>query len=176
MITLAMVMGGYYLASKLHISGPLAMVVAGLFTQSRMEHVMSNTTTLYIEKFWELVDAIMNAVLFVLIGLHLMLLDYKNIYLLLGILAIPIVLIARYLSISVPLFLSKKHRLFSGKDQLLMVWGGLRGGLSIAMALSLEQNMHKDLLVFITYIIVLFSILVQGLSVGKFAKRLYKME
>jgi CPA1 family monovalent cation:H+ antiporter len=174
MITIAMVMGGYYLANLLQISGPLAMVVAGLFTESRMKHAMSSTTTLYVDKFWELIDAIMNAILFVLIGLRLMLLDYKNIYLLLGIVVIPIVLVARYLSISLPLFLSKRQRVFNKKDQLLMVWGGLRGGLSIAMALSVPQNMHKDLLVFITYIVVLFSILVQGLTVGKFATRLYK--
>lgn len=176
MITIAMVMGGYYLANLLHISGPLAMVVAGLFSESRIKNAMSSTTTLYIDKFWELIDAIMNAILFVLIGLRLMVLDYKNTYLLLGILAIPVVLVARYLSISLPLFLSKRQRLFNKKDRLLMVWGGLRGGLSIAMALSLSQNMHRDLLVFITYIVVLFSILVQGLTVGKFARRLYKTE
>lgn len=174
MLTLAMVMGGYYLASRLGISGPLAMVVAGLFTGSpTKEYAMSDTSILYLDKFWELMDAIMNAILFVLIGLRLIVLDYKNIYLLIGIFVIPIVLLARYLSIRLPLFISKKWVALNKKDQLLMTWGGLRGGLSIAMALSLSREMHKDLLVFITYIVVLFSILVQGLTVGKFAKRLY---
>jgi CPA1 family monovalent cation:H+ antiporter len=151
------------------------MVVAGLFTQSRIkEDAMSSTTNLYLDKFWELIDAIMNAILFVLIGLRLIVLDYENIYLLLGILSIPIVLLGRYFSIKLPLLISKKWIHLNRKDQLLMVWGGLRGGLSIAMALSLSQEMHRDMIVFITYIIVLFSILVQGLTVGKFAARLYK--
>ena len=174
MITIAMVMGGYYLASKLHVSGPLAMVVAGLFTGSRIkQYAMSSTTGLYVDRFWELIDAIMNAVLFVLIGLRLMVLDYTNTYLFIGLFAIPIVLLARYISIKIPLFISRKWVDLDRRGQLLMTWGGLRGGLSIAMALSLSNETHKDLIVFITYIIVLFSILVQGLTVEKFAKRLY---
>ncbi len=174
MITLSMVMGGYYLATILHVSGPLAMVVAGLFTGSRSkEFAMSHTTELYVDKFWELIDVIMNAILFVLIGLRLMVLDYNNTYLLIGLATVPIVLFSRYFSIRLPLFILRKWVDFSKKDQLLMTWGGLRGGLSIAMALSLASEPNKDLIVFITYIMVLFSILVQGLSVGKFAKRLY---
>jgi CPA1 family monovalent cation:H+ antiporter len=174
MITIAMVMGGYYLASKLDVSGPLAMVVAGLFTGSRIsQYAMSSTTVLYVDKFWELIDAIMNAILFVLIGLRLMVLDYNNTYLLIGLLAIPIMLLSRYLSIRLPLFVSKKWVNLDKRGQLLMTWGGLRGGLSIAMALALSNEPNKDLIVFITYIIVLFSILVQGLTVEKFAKRLY---
>jgi monovalent cation:H+ antiporter, CPA1 family len=173
-ITVAMVMGGYYLASKLHVSGPLAMVVTGLFTGSRIrQFAMSSTTGLYVDKFWELIDAIMNAILFVLIGLRLMVLDYSNTYLFIGLFAIPIVLLARYISIKLPLFISKKWVDLDKRGQLLMTWGGLRGGLSIAMALSLSNETHKDMIVFITYIIVLFSILVQGLTVEKFAKRLY---
>jgi CPA1 family monovalent cation:H+ antiporter len=175
MITIAMVMGGYYLANKLHVSGPLAMVVAGLFTESRIRHyAMSSTTGLYVDKFWELIDVLMNAVLFVLIGLRLMVLDYKSIYLFIGIFAIPIVLFARYISIRLPLLLSKKWVALDKRGQLLMTWGGLRGGLAIAMALSISNETHKDMIVFITYIVVLFSILVQGLTVGKFAKRLYR--
>ncbi len=174
MITIAMVMGGYYLASKLNVSGPLAMVVAGLFTGSRIkQYAMSSTTGLYVDRFWELIDAIMNAVLFVLIGLRLMVLDYTNTYLFIGLFAIPIVLLARYISIKIPLFISRKWVDLDRRGQLLMTWGGLRGGLSIAMALSLSNETHKDLIVFITYIIVLFSILVQGLTVEKFAKKLY---
>jgi CPA1 family monovalent cation:H+ antiporter len=174
MITIAMVMGGYYLANKLHVSGPLAMVVAGLFTENRIRHyAMSSTTSLYVDKFWELIDVLMNAVLFVLIGLRLLVLDYKNIYLFIGIAAIPIVLFARYISIRLPLLLSNKWIRLDRRAQLLMTWGGLRGGLAIAMALSITNEPHKDMIVFITYIVVLFSILVQGLTVGRFARRLY---
>lgn len=174
MLTVAMVMGGYYLANASGVSGPLAMVVAGLFTGNRTKnYAMSHTSKSYVEKFWELIDVIMNAVLFVLIGLTLIVLDYKEIYLVIGILTIPIVLLSRYISIRLPLWFLKKWVSFTRKDQLLMTWGGLRGGLSIAMALSLSEKMHKDLLVFITYIIVLFSILIQGLTVGKLAKRYY---
>jgi CPA1 family monovalent cation:H+ antiporter len=176
MITIAMVMGGYYLASKLHISGPLAMVVAGLFTRSHTKgRAMSKESGLYLDKFWELIDVIMNAILFVLIGLRLMLLDYNYAFLIVGVLAIPIVLISRYISIRLPVFISRKIKL-GRKDLLLMTWGGLRGGLSIAMALSLAREPFKDMLVFITYIVVLFSILVQGLTVGRFAKRLYSQD
>lgn len=176
MITIAMVMGGYYLANKLHVSGPLAMVVAGLFTRSRIkDSAMSTTTSLYLDKFWELIDVIMNAILFVLIGLRLMLLDYNSTFLLLGVLTIPIVLLSRYISIKLPLLISRKINL-NKRDQLLLTWGGLRGGLSIAMALSLAREPYKDVLVFITYIVVLFSILVQGLTVGKIAGRLYSKE
>jgi len=175
MITIAMVMGGYYLATKLHVSGPLAMVVAGLFTESRIRNfAMSSTTGLYVDKFWEIVDVLMNAVLFVLIGLRLMVLDYENIYLFTGIIAIPIVLMARYASIRLPLLFSKKWVVLDKRGQLLMTWGGLRGGLAIAMALSISNDANKDMIVFITYIVVVFSILVQGLTVGRFARRLYK--
>ncbi|NJO25740.1 MAG: sodium:proton antiporter [Bacteroidia bacterium] len=174
-ITLAGVMGGYILATKIHISGPLAMVVAGLFTGSRAKlHAMSKTTELYVDKFWELVDVLMNAILFVLIGLRLMVLDFSLSYLLAGLLAIPIVLSARWISIRLPLFITRKTKTFDSKAVTLMVWGGLRGGLSIAMALSLARTTEKDLIVFITYIIVLFSILVQGLTLEKLARRLYR--
>src|SRR6476620_260317 len=149
MITIAMVMGGYYLANKLHVSGPLAMVVAGLFTENRIRHyAMSSTTGLYVDKFWELIDVLMNAVLFVLIGLRLLVLDYKNIYLFIGIAAIPIVLLARYISIRLPLLLSNKWIRLDRRAQLLMTWGGLRGGLAIAMALSITNEPHKDMIVF----------------------------
>ena len=175
MITIAVVMSGYYIASLLHISGPLAMVVAGLFTGSKTRHVaVSETTHPYLDKFWELIDVLMNAMLFVLIGLRLMLLDFTIQYLVIGLLAIPVVLAGRWVSVRLPLMLAKKWIAFDKKAQFLMIWGGLRGGLSFAMALSLSRDPNKDLLVFITYIIVLFSIIVQGLTVGQLAKKLYK--
>lgn len=175
MITISLVMGGYYLASLLHVSGPLAIVVAGLFTGNKSkQQAMSKTTETYIFKFWELIDVIMNAILFVLIGLRMMVLEFSYTALVTGLIAIPIVLIARYASIKIPIFIAGKRTGIERKHLLLLVWGGLRGGLSIAMALSLSGGESKDLLVFITYIVVLFSILVQGLSVGRFAHRLFK--
>jgi len=174
LITLAMVMGGYMLAQWLHISGPLAMVVAGLFTGSRSkEQAMSNTTGLYIDKFWELIDVLMNAILFVLIGLELLTLEFNLNYLLTGLVAIPVTLFARYISLLLPASLFKRFIKTDKKTVWLMTWGGLRGGLSIAMALSLTDPLPKDQFVFMIYMIVLFSIIVQGLTVGKLVKRLF---
>jgi len=174
LITLAMVMGGYMLAQLLHISGPLAMVVAGLFTGSRSkEHAMSNTTELYVDKFWELIDVLMNAILFVLIGLELLTLKFHLNYLLAGLIAIPVTLFARYISLLIPSSLFKKYIRTDQKTVWLMTWGGLRGGLSIAMALSLTDPLPKDQFVFMIYIIVMFSIIVQGLTVGKLVKKLF---
>ena len=174
LITLAMVMGGYMLAQLLHISGPLAMVVAGLFTGSRSkEYAMSNTTELYIDKFWELIDVLMNAILFVLIGLELLTLEFNLNYLIAGLIAIPITLFARYISLLLPASLFKRYIKTDKKTVWLMTWGGLRGGLSIAMALSLTDPLPKNQFVFMIYIIVLFSIIVQGLTVGKLVKRLF---
>lgn len=174
-ITLAAVMGGYLLASYLHISGPLAIVVCGLFIggQSRRQAAMSETTELYVDKFWELIDVLMNAILFVLIGLELIIIDFNITYLLIGITVIPFILLSRYLALRIPLLITRKWIDLDRKSLLLMTWGGLRGGLSIAMALSLTRDEPKDMFVFITYVVVLFSIVVQGLTVGKLAKKLY---
>lgn len=173
-ITLAGVMGGYLLANKLHISGPLAMVTSGLFIGSRgQQFAMSKTTQTYVHKFWELVDVLMNAILFVLIGLRLILIKFDLSFLIVGLFLIPITLIARYLSLRLPLIILRKQKEIDRRAALLMTWGGLRGGLSIAMALSLSYSDSKHMIVFITYVIVLFSIMVQGLTVGKLARRLY---
>jgi monovalent cation:H+ antiporter, CPA1 family len=175
LITLAMVMGGYAVAQWLHISGPLAMVVAGLFTGSRAkEQAMSDITTLYIDKFWELVDVLMNAVLFVLIGLELVILDFNYRYLIAGLVAIPVSLLARYISLRLPASLFHRYIKTDKKMIRLMTWGGLRGGLSIAMALSLSEEMHRDQFVFMIYVVVLFSIIVQGLTVGRLVKKLFQ--
>lgn len=177
MITLAMVMGGYYLAQQLHTSGPLAMVVAGLFMGSNgpKKAAMSDTTELYVDKFWELVDVLMNAVLFVLIGLEILIIDFNSKYLLAGTIAIVVVLVARYIVIKGLLMVSKKWIAVDRQAPLLMTWGGLRGGLSIAMALSLPVEFSaKPYIVFITYCVVLFSIIVQGLTLEKLVKRIYK--
>jgi CPA1 family monovalent cation:H+ antiporter len=174
LITLAMVMGGYVVAQMLHVSGPLAMVVAGLFTGSRSkEPGMNGTAGLYIDKFWELIDVLMNAILFVLIGLELITLDFNLNYLIAGLVAIPVTLVARYISLILPSSLFKKFINTDKKTVLLMTWGGLRGGLSIAMALSLTKPLPSEQFVFMVYVIVLFSIIVQGLTVHKLVKKLF---
>ncbi len=174
LITLAIVMGGYAFAQWLHLSGPLAMVVAGLFTGSRsLEHAMSKTTELYVEKFWELIDVLLNAVLFVLIGLELLILEFNSNYLIAGLVAIPITLLARYISLKIPAALFKGYFHTDNKTIKVMTWGGLRGGLSIAMALSLTAPLPKTQFVFMIYVVVLFSIIVQGLTVGKLIKRYF---
>ena len=174
LITLAMVMGGYMLAQVLHISGPLAMVVAGLLTGNKSrEYAMSNTTELYVDKFWELIDVLMNAILFVLIGLELLTLKFNLNYLVAGLIAIPVTLLARYISLLLPASLFRRYIKTDKKTIWLMTWGGLRGGLSIAMALSLTDPLPKEQFVFMIYVIVLFSIIVQGLTVGKLVKKLF---
>ncbi|UBM60260.1 sodium:proton antiporter [Marinilongibacter aquaticus] len=177
MITLALVMGGYLMAQQLHTSGPLAMVVAGLFMGSSglKQDAMSETTELYVDKFWELVDVLMNAVLFVLIGLEILIIEFKPYFFIAGIGAVVIVLLARFLVIHFLVRISKKWVAVDREAPLLMTWGGLRGGLSIAMALSLPGEWAaKPYLVFITYSVVLFSIIVQGLSLEKVVKRVYQ--
>ena len=174
LITLAIVMGGYMVAQQLHLSGPLAMVVAGIFTGSRSkEQAMSKTTELYIDKFWELIDVLMNAILFVLIGLELLTLDFNLNYLIAGLIAIPVTLFARYISLLIPATLFKKYIKTSKQTVWLMTWGGLRGGLSIAMALSLTSPLPKTQFVFMIYVVVMFSIIVQGLTIGNLVKKLF---
>ncbi len=173
MITLAIVMGGYLLASKLHFSGPLAMVVAGLFIGHERFRTssMSEMTELYVDKFWELMDVLFNAVLFVLIGLEILILPFDQAFLIAGLLAIPIVLLSRFASLALPIELFKKKLEFIPKTNLIMTWGGLRGGISIALALSLTEEMPRNLILSMTYIVVIFSIVIQGLTVEKVVKR-----
>lgn len=174
LITLAMVMGGYSLADKLHVSGPLAMVMAGLVTGSRSKaEAMSHTTELYLGKFWELTDVLLNAILFVLIGLELLILEFSKPFLLAGLVAIPISLLARYVSLLIPSALLHKWVETDQQTIKLMTWGGLRGGLSIAMALSLQEPLPRTQFVAMTYIIVLFSIIVQGMTLEKLVNRLF---
>ncbi len=172
-ITLAAVMVGTVLATQLHLSAPLAMVVAGLLIGNDRVRTaaMSETTEHYVDKFWELIDILLNAILFVLIGMEMLILTYQNSYLLAGVIAIPLVLISRYISLWLPIRVFKDKLDFVLKTNLIMTWGGLRGGISIALALSLSEDMHRDMFLVMTYIIVVFSILVQGLTVEKLVKR-----
>jgi len=173
MITLAIVMGGYLLADKLEVSGPLAMVVAGLITGNKTRvTAMSAISRDYIDKFWSLVDSLLNALLFLMIGLEMLVIPFQPILFWLGLASIPIVLLARYVSVSLPISLLKYNTCFEKNAIGVLTWGGLRGGLSVALALSIPFNMSRDLFVVITYIIVLFSILVQGLTIGRFARKL----
>ncbi|MFQ3238581.1 MAG: CPA1 family monovalent cation:H+ antiporter [Olleya marilimosa] len=173
-ITLAAVMGGTVLAQKLHISAPLAMVTAGLVVgnDTVRDSAMSKTTETYVDKFWELLDILLNTILFVLIGMEMLVLTFKFEYLTAGLLAIPLVLVCRYISLLVPIKFFENKLDFVPKTNLIMTWGGLRGGISIALALGLTEVMERDLILVITYVVVVFSILIQGMTVGKLVKKL----
>lgn len=173
LITLALVMGGYTLASHLHVSGPLAMVVAGIITGNKAKtEGMSDETRDYLGKFWHLVDEILNAVLFLFIGLEMLIIKINSTVMLIGAISILIVLLARWISVIFPVLLLRYKIKFENNAIAILTWGGLRGGISVALALSLSAGMHRDEFVLITYIIVVFSILVQGLTIGKLAQKL----
>jgi monovalent cation:H+ antiporter, CPA1 family len=173
LITLALVMGGYTLSHYLHVSGPLAMVVAGLITGNHGRSFgMSNTTAEYVDKFWELTDEILNTLLFVLIGLELLIIQINYTLILVSLIIIVAALIIRYISVLVPTLLIRIKEKTTRKTLLILTWGGLRGGISIALALSIPTDLGKEIWVLITYIIVCFSILVQGLTIGKVVNKL----
>jgi len=172
LLTLSVVAGGYALAGVLHTSGPIAMVVAGLFIGNRGRVLgMSERTRKHLDTFWELVDEILNAVLFVLIGFEVLLLDLNGRYLLAGLVAIPLVLAIRYVSVGLPISILRPFHAFGRHTVGLMTWAGLRGGISIALALSLPPSPHRQLILWVTYTVVVFSILVQGLTVGRVVRR-----
>lgn len=170
LITLSVVMGGYLIAREMHISAPLAMVAAGLFMGNFSESFkMKSETQDYLIKFWELIDEIMNAVLFLFIGFELLLIKDLNEYLVAGGICILIVLLARWVAIFVPTkFMAFKYR-FSPQTVKVLVWGGIRGGVSIALALSIPVNEYSQIIISITYCVVVFSIIVQGLTIAKVA-------
>ncbi len=177
LITLAMVMGGYSLCRYLHVSGPLAMVVAGLITGNQsLGEAMSDTTRDYMEKFWEITDEVLNAILFILIGLQLTIISIQFNLLIIGLVLAILLLAVRYISLLLPSILFFLKEDLKNKTLETMTWGGLRGGISIALALSLPQNMYKDLFVPVTFTIVLFSIIVQGFSMKWFVKKITKSE
>ncbi len=173
-ITLATVMVGTVIAQKLHLSAPLAMVTAGLMVgnDTLRDSAMSEITETYVDKFWELIDILLNTLLFVLIGMEMLVLAFEVNYVFAGLLAIPIILICRYLSLLLPINFFKEKLDFVPNTNLIMTWGGLRGGISIALALGLTQDMHRDLFLVITYVVVVFSIIIQGLTVSKLIKKL----
>lgn len=168
LLTLALASGGYSLAEAIHVSAPIAIVVAGLFIGNHGRAFgMSETTREHIDTFWELMDEIMNAVLFIIIGLEVLAIRLESSYIIIAVSTIVIVLVSRFLSVSLLVSLMKLKRTFSKGVVEILTWGGLRGGISIALALSLPFTHERYLILAATYFVVVFSILVQGLTIGK---------
>ena len=166
LLTLALVLGGYSLASYFHLSGPIAMVVAGLLIGNHGKaFAMSERTHTQLFSFWSLIDEFLNSVLFVLIGLEVLILTLSSQYVLAGVLAIPIVLLSRGVCVGISVNLMKGVYQFTPHVVKILTWGGLRGGISVALALSIPESESRDLIIVMTYIVVVFSILVQGLTV-----------
>jgi len=167
LITLGMVTGGYALAGHLHLSAPIAVVIAGLLIGNQgRSFAMSDKTRERLDDFWELIDEILNAILFVLIGAELLVLSLNGQYLLLGLIAIPVVLLCRFISVGTPVQFMKRKKTFTPHAIKIMTWGGLRGGISVALALSIPATeAAREPILTITYCVVIFSIVVQGLTI-----------
>lgn len=171
LLTLALVMGGYALANIIHVSGPIAVVVAGLLIGNHgRSFAMTDRTREHLDTFWELMDEILNAVLFVLIGLEVLVLPFTRDVLLVSLVLIPLVLASRFISVGLSISLMHKQREFTPGVVKILTWGGLRGGVSVALALSLPPGDAREIILNITYVIVVFSILVQGLTIGKLVR------
>ncbi len=171
LITLALVTGGFALADVLHISGPIAIVVAGLLIGNHGRMLaMSDEVRDHLDKFWELVDEILNAVLFVLIGLEVLILTFNRAYILAGIILIPLLLAVRFVCVGIPVVILRRFRTFSPHVIKILTWGGLWGGISVALALSLPAGENREAILTVTYAIVVFSIIVQGLTIGRLVK------
>ena len=167
-LTLALVMGGYALCDHLHVSGPLAMVVAGLAIGNvSRSAAVSDTTRDYLEKFWEALDEVLNAVLFVLMGLQLVVIGVSPFYLGLGVAAAVLALLARYVALALPTGLLGLSKQLPPRTLVILSWGGLRGGISLALALGLPADLHPEVFVPMTFAVVLFSAVVQGLTLKK---------
>jgi monovalent cation:H+ antiporter, CPA1 family len=171
MITVAIVMGGYLVTRYLHISGPLTMVAAGLVIGNYGKATaMSAHDKDYLDKFWEVIDEILNAMLFLIIGFELLLIPDIHQYWLIGCSGIAVVLLARFFSVWIPIRYVPNIGKFDRKTITVLVWCGLRGGVSVALALSLNETIHQNLFLSITYYVVVFSVVIQGLSIGKLMK------
>ncbi len=172
MLTLALVMGSYSLAWALHVSGPIAVVVAGILIGNRgRAFAMSEEVADYLEKFWELLDEILNALLFMLIGIEVLVVSFSGRGLLAGVIIIFIVLLARFVSVLVPIKIIGLRSQFPPGVVRILTWAGLRGGISVALALSLPPSPAKNIILTSTYMVVLFSILVQGMTVKKVLRK-----
>ncbi len=172
LLTLALVAGGYALASAMHTSGPIAIVCAGVLIGNHgRRFAMSDTTREHLDTFWELVDEILNALLFVLIGLEVLVLTFTRDLLFAGLLAIPAILFARWVSVGAPVLAMSRWQKFAPGTVTIMTWGGLRGGISVALALSLPVGSERELVLAMTYVLVVFSISVQGLTIKQVVMR-----
>ncbi|MBL8743990.1 MAG: sodium:proton antiporter [Myxococcales bacterium] len=171
LLTLALVLGGYAVAERLHLSAPISAVVAGLVigNQGRAEG-MSDVTRDHLDKFWSLIDEVLNAVLFILVGFEVIRLTLTRDTVLAGVIMIPTVLLARLVSVALPIWSLSKRAKFANGTVRMLTWGGLRGGISVALALSTPAGPEKALVVTMTYFVVAFSILVQGLTLGRVAR------
>ncbi|RXH58384.1 cation:proton antiporter [Granulicella sibirica] len=169
LLSLALCMGGYALADALHLSAPLEVVTAGLLIGGHTRGtVMSRETREHLERFWELIDEFMNIVLFLLLGLQLLVLPFARLYFIAGLIAIPVVLVARFASVGIVVRLIARVRRKVPHGIVVLTWGGLRGALAVALALALPTDTHgsRNLLLVATFVVVVFSILVQGLTLG----------
>ncbi|MGL4552116.1 MAG: cation:proton antiporter [Gemmataceae bacterium] len=175
LLSLALVAGGYALATRLHLSAPIAMVVAGLLIGNHgRAFAMSETTRKHLDTFWELIDEVLNAVLFVLLGLEVLALKFTGQLLLVSLYLVPVVLLTRLVSVVLPVLLMRLVTPVERYTARLLCWGGLRGGLSVAMALSVPESPERDWILTATYVVVAFSVLVQGTTVGPLMRRWLK--
>ncbi|SMX27056.1 Na(+)/H(+) antiporter NhaP [Pelagimonas phthalicica] len=172
LLTLGLAFGGYTLALWLHVSAPIAAVVAGLLIGDiGAKHGMSAETREYVDKFWILIDEILNAVLFLLIGFEVFAVQLEQSFLMTGVMSIALALVGRLAAVAVPVLMLKPFRTFGPGVIQIMTWGGLKGGISVALALSLPDSEWKPLILTTTYVIVVFSIIIQGLTVAKLANK-----
>jgi len=168
LISLAVVMGGYALARQLHVSGPVAMAVAGLLIGNHgVAHAMSEITRDYLIKFWSLIDEILNAVLFLLIGLVVVTIPFDPRLIFVGLAAIPLVLAARAIAVMLPLTAMRPLLNLGPLAPPILIWGGLRGGISVALALSLPDGLSRSVELTATYIVVLFAVIAQGATIAR---------
>lgn len=173
LITLGLAFGGYELAVYLHVSAPIMAVCAGLLIGDiGMKNGMSEETRQYVDGFWKLIDEILNAVLFLMIGFEVFAIAFDMSFVTTGVLSIGLALLARLAAVAVPILILRPFREFSRGVTPIMTWGGLKGGISVALALSLPEGEWKPLILTVTYVIVIFSIIIQGLTIAPLAKRL----
>lgn len=176
LLTIAIVTGGYSLAEYLKVSGPLAMVVAGIMVGNACRNNLNNTEVSYdvLEGFWEIVDELLNAILFLLIGFEMLLMRHHAHQIIACIIAIALALVVRTITVATPLQIFKLKRKYPADTINILIWGGLRGGLAVALALSIPESSYRDLILSMTYAIVLFAILVQGTSIKWLVNRSLK--